>query len=246
MSRISLYPQVAHGGIIERHTDWEPQGGSGVYRRRLVVWRNFARSNRHCRLLLFLDGQNLFETAHDGPIPHWSAERHLSQIDEPLLVVAVPASRRRYPEYVGWSEEPGHYSSAGASHADFLVHSVLPYLYANYPNAKLRGLIGASAGGVAALYTGWCYPEVFPGIGCLSAGRHYFDELLDRFEGLPSPKVYLSCGNRGMDIDFIEQNRKFAADLRKRGAEIQLRLHQGDHSEPVWSRRLPDLLKFLL
>lgn len=244
VSRISLYSEAAHGGILERHTDWEPSGGSGVYRRRLVLWRNFTRCNRRCQLLIFLDGQNLFETEHAGPNPHWSAEKHLSTVEEPLLVAAVPASRRRYPEYVGWSEE--HYSPAGPSHAEFLVHCVLPYLTSLYPNAKLRGLVGASAGGVAALYTGWCYPKLFPGIGCLSAGRHYFGELLSRFDGIPAPKVYVSCGNRGMDTAFQKANRDLARALRSRGAEVRLRLHQGDHSEPVWSRRLPDLLNFLL
>jgi enterochelin esterase-like enzyme len=208
------------------------------------LWRNFARANRRCNLLIFLDGQNLFATDHEGRNPHWSAEKHFSQCGEPLLAVAVPASRRRYPEYVGWSQE--HYHPAGPSHADFLVHSVLPYLQSLYPNARLRALIGASAGGVAALYTGWSHPGVFPGIGCLSAGRHYFEELLEMFDGAPAPKVYLSCGDRGMDAGFQEHNRELARALKARGCQVRLRMHKGDHSEPVWSRRLPDLLRFFL
>jgi enterochelin esterase-like enzyme len=212
-----------------------------------MLWRNFTRSNRRCNLLIFLDGQNLFETNHSGNNPHWSAERQFNKCSEPLLVVAVPASARRYPEYVGWSHEPGHYSPAGDSHADFLVNGVLPYLLTLYPNARVRALVGASAGGVASLYTGWLYPGVFPGVGCLSAGRHYFEELLEMFDGTPAPKVYLSCGNRGMDAAFQEPNRELARALRARGGcEVKLRLHQGDHSEPVWSRRLPDLLNFFL
>lgn len=244
MSRIHSYPEPAYGGILERHTGWEPPGGTGVYRRRLMIWRNFPRANRRANLLLFLDGQNLFETGHSGGFPHWTAEKHFSQRTEPLLVAAVPASRRRYPEYVGWSDE--HYDRAGAAHADFLVNAVLPYLSTLYPNATLRALVGASAGGVAALYTGWRYPTLFPGIACLSAGRHYFGELLGRYAGFPSPRVYLSCGSRGMDSGFRENNSDLARTLKARGAEVRLRLHQGDHSEPVWSRRLPDLLEYFL
>lgn len=244
MSRISSYGETAHGGLLERHTGWERPGGTGVYRRRLMLWRNFTHSRRKANLLVFLDGQNLFETAHRGPTPHWVGEKHFAACQEPLLVCAVPASRRRYPEYVGWSEE--HYHPAGAAHADFLVHAVLPYLLTLYPNLRLRALVGASAGGVAALYTGWSYPELFPGVACLSAGRHYFQELLDRFPGLPAPCLYLSCGNRGMDAGFVEENRRFARSLEQRGAQVRLRLHQGDHSEPVWSRRLPDLLSYFL
>lgn len=244
MSRIWVYPETAYGGTLERHTEWEPKGGTGVYRRRLLLWKNFSRPNRRAHLLLFLDGQNLFQTGHVGNNPHWAAEKYLWKCQEPLLVVAIPASRRRYPEYVGWSQE--HYDHAGERHADFLVHSVLPYLWSLYPNTRLRALVGASAGGVAALYTAWCYPKLFPGVGCLSAGRHYFTELLERFEGGPAPKVYLSCGNRGMDSGFQTANRELAHALKARNCEVRLRLHQGDHSEPVWSRRLPDLLDFFV
>lgn len=244
MSRISLYPETAYGGVLERHTAWEPRGGTGVYRRRLLLWRNFTRYNRRANLLVFLDGQNLFATAPEQENLHWHAEKHFSGCQEPLLVVAVPASRRRYPEYVGWSLE--HYHPAGASHAHFLVQSVLPYISSLYPNARLRALVGASAGGVAALYTAWSYPQLFPSVGCLSAGRHYFRELLERFEGMPAAKVYLSCGNRGMDAGFQDDNRELARALRVRGCQLRLRLHQGDHSEPVWSRRLPDLLDYVL
>lgn len=244
MSRILLYADPPYGGRLERHTEWEPRGGTGVYRRRLLLWKNFTRPNRRCNLLLFLDGQNLFESQHERNGFHWSAEKHFAARQEPLLTVAVPASRRRYPEYVGWSQE--HYHPAGASHAEFLVQSVLPYLYSLYPNARLRALVGASAGGVAALYTAWSYPGLFPGVGCLSAGRHYFGELLEQFEGGPAPRVYLSCGNRGMDEGFQEPNRQLARALRARGCEVRLRMHQGDHSEPVWGRRLPDLLDYFL
>lgn len=166
--------------------------------------------------------------------------------ERPLLVVGVPASKRRYPEYVGWSFEPGHFSKSGARHADFLVHAVLPYIKSRFSRARLKGLIGASAGGVAALYTGWRYPRRFPMIGCLSAGRHYFGELLSQFEGLPAERIYLSCGDQGMDAGFLPDSKMFAAQLKQRGAELQTRWHRGDHSEPVWSRRIPDLLRFSL
>ncbi len=244
MSRISGYQETAYGGFLERHTEWEPKGGTGVYRRRLMIWKNFTRSNRKADLLLFLDGQNIFATEHKAPPPHWSGEKHFSRYPHPLVVAAIPASRRRYPEYVGWSHE--HYDAAGAAHVGFLVNAVLPYLHSLYPNARLRALVGASAGGVAALYTGWSHPSSFPGLACLSAGRHYFGELLERFPGLPAPKIYLSCGNRGMDAGFRDENRLLARALKERGGEVLLRLHQGDHSEPVWSRRLPDLMNFLL
>ena len=198
-------------------------------------------------MLIFLDGQNLFASTQKAGLLHWDGERQFARHPNPLLVVGVPAAKRRYAEYVGWSEEPGHYSSSGHKHAEFLVRHLLPYLKSWYPKARFKGLVGASAGGVAALYTGWVYPRAFPAICCLSAGRHYFKELLENFEGCPSKRIYISCGNRGMDREFLPQSKWFASQLRKRRPrELLCRWHQGDHSEPVWSRRIPDILRFTL
>lgn len=244
--KVFTYPEY-EGEILEKHSGWEPEGGTGVYRRSLFLWRNFRPRWTSCDLLIFLDGQNLFESTQTFDRLHWSGEQQFGKWEGPLLVVGVPASKRRYPEYIGWSQEPGHYSRSGDKHAAFLVDYVVPYLKACFPRARLRGLIGASAGGVAALYTGWRYPKVFPTIGCLSAGRHYFAELLEMFDGVPAKKIYLSCGDRGMDREFLPESKLFAAALKARKkADILCRWHRGDHSEPVWSRRIPDILKFTL
>lgn len=246
MSTIFAYPDEELG-YLERHSQWEPEGGTGVYRRSLYLWKNFSSRSKPCDLLIFLDGQHLFSQAAESELaPTWDAERRLSQWEEPLLVVGVPASIRRYPEYIGWSKEPGHFSPTGDRHATFLVEFVVPYIKSLYPRARVKGLIGASAGGVAALYTGWLYPRAFRSIACLSAGRHYFSELLERFERRPAKQIYLSCGDRGMDRDFLLQNKQFASQLKARGALVRNRWHRGDHSEKVWGRRLPDLLDFTL
>ena len=246
MSRIYTYPE-AEEGVLEKHSLWEPPGGSGVYRRSLWFWKNFASDDTVCDLLIFLDGQNLFKAASLGRRRHWNAERHFAQRHHPLLVVGVPASVRRYPEYIGWSREPGHFSISAQKHAYFLVHFLLPYVRDLYPRSQIKGLIGASAGGVAALYTAWSFPRVFPAVGCLSAGRHYFSELLELYEGMPAQKLYLSCGDTGMDAELLPSSKKFAKLLRARkGLDLRTCWHRGKHSEVVWSRRLPDLLDFFL
>ena len=244
--RIVPYPEVPFG-TLEQHTRWEPSGGTGVYRRSLFMWRNFSGRWTPCDLMIFLDGQNLFAEPKVSRQPHWSGESRFSKWPHPLLVVGVPASKKRYQEYVGWSQEPGHYSPSGHRHAVFLAEYVIPYIRSCFPRARLKGLVGASAGGVAALYTGWSYPKLFPSVACLSAGRHYFSELLQAFPGTPAKRIYLSCGDSGMDREFLDDNKDFASALKKRCPERLLcRWHRGDHSEPVWSRRIPGLLTFAL
>ncbi len=246
MSLVTILKSAA-GWRLEQHTKWEPPGGSGVYRRRLLVWSNVLDRRRCCRILVCLDGQNVFAFGKSLGEPHWSGEEQLSKYAPPNTVFcAFPASSRRYQEYVGWSLEPGHYSPSGERHAEAVMSSLLPYLLRRFPRGRVCGLLGASAGGVAALYTGWRFPGRLPAVACLSAGRHYFGELLTRSPGLPSERIFLSCGDSGMDREFVEQNRWFAKKLRQRGAEVDLVLHRGEHTESVWGRRLPRLLERLL
>ena len=231
-------------GILERHTQWGAPRSTGLYNRRLLVWKNFQGKTSSCQVLVVLDGQNLFRNGPEQQFASWDGEDCFSMATEPLLVVAVPASRRRYQEYVGWSREPGHYSISGEKHAEFLVGSVLNYIERSYPESRLAGMIGASAGGVAALYTAWRYPHLFPALACLSAGRHYFQELLALFPKIPSQRIYLSCGDQGMDCEFILANAQFTQSLLARGGQVRLELHSGDHSETTWSARLPKVLRY--
>lgn len=241
-------------GLIYQHYNFEDDK-TGLVRRRLLVYLppGYSRRLRY-PVIYFLDGQNVFDLpgAREGG---WKMERAMErllrqEVIGPAIMVAVCNSRFRMREYVGWSEEPGHFHPNGALHARYLVETVKPYvesLYSTRSRWTDHSLVGASAGGVAALYTAWSHPAVFYSVGCLSAGRHYFRELLQRFaDDEPTFRLFLSCGDRGMDRAFRRATMVFYRAMKRRGVEVSRRLHGGDHSERTWARVAPYLLRFLL
>ncbi len=240
------YKELSHSGqgTLESHYGFERKA-PGILRRRVYVYQNRIDRRRKLPLVIVLDGQHLFEAT--APMVSWRAERACDARQTPFLLVGFPSSTQRYPEYIGWSQKEGHTFEAAQNFRIYLVKHLLPYLKKRYRVDPERVyLLGASAGGVAALYCAWRHPGVFEAVGCLSAGRHYYPELLRTFKKAPPFRLYLSCGDRGMDRGFRSQTRNFAKALTKRGADVRLKLHAGDHSERTWSRRLPRVLDFFL
>lgn len=238
--------ELSHSGqgILEAHYGFETEA-PGILRRRIYVYQNRFDRRRKLPLVIALDGQHLFEAT--APMVSWRAESTCDNRKRPFLLVGFPSSTQRYPEYIGWSKKEGHTYPAAQAFRYYLVEQLLPYLAEYYRIDHDRVyLMGASAGGVAALYSAWRHPEVFDAVACLSAGRHYYLELLRTFKEPPPFRLYLSCGDRGMDRGFRPQTRNFARALTKRGAKVRLRLHSGDHSERTWARRLPGVLDFFL
>lgn len=250
-----LTPDPGPGqGQVFQHFGFE-RGATGLVRRKLLVYVPPGYSlRRRYPVIYCLDGQNVFDLpeAREGG---WKLDRALERLIRqqavpPAILVGVCHSRYRMREYVGWSQEPGHYHSNGDLHARYLVDTVKPFVESTYrTRSRLRAhsLVGASAGGVAALYTAWAHPGAFASVACMSAGRHYFRELLRRFDDQsPTFRLFLSCGDRGMDRAFRRATMVFYRAMRARGIQVGKRLHKGDHSERTWSRVAPWLLRFLL
>ncbi len=239
-------------GQLWSHYGFEA-GPTGVRRRRLLVYlpSNYSPRRRQ-RILYLLDGQNAFdlpEAAGGG----WHAETVLEELlaareIPPTVLVGVCHSNRRYAEYLGWTVEHPDYPSDPAAErfSSYLVNVVRPYVHTLVkPHSDL--LVGCSAGGVAALYTAFSYPQIYDGVASLSAGRGFYRILLDELipEKLPFP-VFLSCGGKGMDKEFEEETAFLAQALDERGSCQFVYDHRSGHHERAWSRVLPDAFRFLL
>ncbi len=252
----SLKPVPTRGqGSLWAHYGFETEP-SGLRRRRLLVYLPPGyRETRRYPVLYLLDGQNVFdlETARGGG---WRINLAMDELlarkaIRPAILVAVCHSDQRLREYCGWSEDADYEHRLGDLHADYLVEQVKPFIDGNYPTRSGRAftsIAGASAGGVAALYAALKHPRVYSRVGCMSAGRHFFRELLDRF---PSPSshlsVFLSCGTEGMDTEFLPLNRSFRQSLVRRGLATELRVGRDEaHDEGAWSRMVFWLLPFCL
>lgn len=167
------------------------------------------------------------------------------------LVVALTEPVDRLREYAG---DPRH--------ARFLVEELLPSLeerfcVATEPSA--RGLMGASFGAVASLYTAWRHPRHFGRLllqsGSFVATRRgtnrrgpefrpvvAFTQLFRTSPRQVSEKAYVSCG---LYESLIHHNRELVALMQTAGMEVLFRESRDGHNWENWRDRLAEGLSFL-
>jgi predicted alpha/beta superfamily hydrolase len=109
-------------------------------------------------------------------------------------------------------------------------------------------------GGLISLYMALRHPDVFGFAGALSPSLWFADARIFAWAAAQSPstaplRVYLDMGTReGDDVAEarrnVEQVRAMARLLRRKGADVQLVVAPGTHSEEAWARRFPGMLRF--
>ncbi len=167
------------------------------------------------------------------------------------LVVALIDPRDRLREYAG---DPHH--------ARFVAEEVLGRLVERYgasPKSELHGLMGASFGAVASLYTAWRYPRAFgrlllqsgsfvvTGSGLERLAPEFrpviaFTQLFRTEPRAVSQKVYVSCGQYE---SLIHHNRELVPLLQAAGMEVRFTETRDGHNWENWRDRLAEGLSFL-
>jgi enterochelin esterase-like enzyme len=189
-------------------------------------------------LLLVLDGQDYFQRArltvladnliHRGALP-------------PLAIAFLDnAPQARFAEY-GCSEALVWFV---AEQLVSWVAGQLPLV----PGGGVHGVLGASMGGLAALWLGVRLPEVFGRVfsqaGAFTLGfsrEPGLTTLLRLHPRLPL-RVYLDCGRFD---PLLAANRKMHALLEERGYEVTYREYSAGHNYPAWREGLAVGLEWL-
>lgn len=174
---------------------------------------------------------------------------------KPLIVAFVDGGDRN-PEY-----------GAHPDHPAFIVDEVLPALDARYglrTDPEDRGIMGASFGGVASLWTAWNRPGTFGRLLLQSGSFAFTDvgshgrgplwdpvvEFINAFrkditrpvEGVAEPRIFMSCG---VFESLIHYNRTLAPGLRRAGVPVRFIEAQDGHNWICWRDRLRDALTWL-
>lgn len=220
-----------------------------------------ANPNQRFPVLYMLDGQNVFahpeSAVYDTWCANWTMEKLVNEGSiPPWIIVAIDHTDDRLGEYTAWVG--GRVSLFG----QFLTQTLKPYIdktYRTRPEPQWTGIIGASLGGLAALFMGRTYPNIFGRIGSLSAALmlgdgqmfRYWDRYLNAWS-----KIYLYVGGAeqysfyGVWLDYPPVNRDFYNHLKQLGYrdyELQFELASGEpHHETAWARQLPDIFRWLL
>lgn len=237
-------PEARKGTLEERWFDETPFGEP----RRITLYlpARFRRSRRYPLLAVHDGGDYLhfsrMKTVLDNLI-------HRGEVTP--LVVAFSHPGNRMVEYPG---DPRH--------ARFLTRTVLPALEREWPlygTPAHRGLMGASFGGVASLYTAWRYPGqwgrlllqsgsfAFTDIGTHKRGPAFdpvvrFVNAFRKKPGRPSERVYMSCGTYE---SLIYENRSMVPFLQGTGMEVRYTEARDGHNWENWRDRLREGLSWL-
>ena len=204
---------------------------------RRMVWLYRPVADGPYPLLVVLDGRDYLERArlatladnliHQGSMP-------------PLAIVFVNNARKsRFSEY-GCSE----------ALVSFISQELVPWVASELPlvqHAGAHGVLGASLGGLAALWLGVRLPEMFgqvfsqAGGFVLGAKELGLTTLLRLSERLPL-RVYMDCGRFD---PLLEANRMMKHLLESRGYEINYHEYNAGHNYPAWREQLATGLAWL-
>lgn len=245
-------------------------------RRDLLVWLPPGYDPaRRLPVLYFQDGQNLFDpaTSFGG---HWALGETMAALaaaGKPAIAVGIPnAGQRRIQEYSPFVDR-SYGGGLGDHYLHFLTDTVKPLVdrsFATRPEPETTGLVGASLGGIIALYGLNARPDVFGLCAALSPSCWFARQAMNRH----LTKVKKATGRYYLDVGLAEGGRRrwtaiqaagqtpgqkrftnavdrVATKLSKKGPLagrdlLYLVDPRGEHNEHHWRRRLPIALRFLL
>lgn len=205
---------------------------------RRMVWLYRPAAEGPHPLLLVLDGKDYFQRARLATLADNLIHRGSIA---PLAIVFLDNARKsRFAEY-GCSE----------ALVGFVGQELIPWVASEIPlvqRAGAHGVLGASLGGLAALWLGTRLPEVFGQVFSQAGGFALgftkelgLTTLLRLGERLPL-RIYLDCGRFD---PLIETNRMMKGLLETRGYEITYREFNAGHNYPAWREELAAGLEWL-
>lgn len=114
-------------------------------------------------------------------------------------------------------------------------------------HAGAYGIMGASMGGLMALYTGMRYPHIFGHIisqsgafrEFISPEKLLYRQLVDTFPAPPPLKIWMDCG---VTEWLIQANRNTAQLLTDKGWDVTYREFNGGHTNRMWGNMLEHAL----
>ncbi len=247
------------------------------------------------RVIYAHDGKNLFDAASSYSGIAWGIDAAMMRLAnegiEPAIIVAIasaPARSREYQAggilpYLNRETADAIAETCGGSlqsdaYLRFVVDELKPYVDRHFTTRQDRAgtfMLGASMGGLVSLEALRAYPEVFRGVGCLSAhtlllGPAAADpnyrapasataQIIAGWkayasQAFPSPqdhRIWIDRGTEELDSFYEPFQNAVVEGLRLRGYRNarQLQAHvfsSTAHHERFWAARCEQVLRYLL
>lgn len=205
------------------------------------------RPSREYPLLVIHDGEDFLRFASLKTV----LDNLIHRLEIAPFIAVLTQSSDRLVEY-----------GASRRHARFLGEELVPFMEDRYPllsDPASRGLMGASFGAVASLFTAWNYPGQF-GRLLLQSGSFAFTDIGRNRRGpafdpvvafvnalrerprVLSERIFMSCG---IYESLIYENRSLAPLLRDHGMEVRFEESRDGHNWENWRDRLRSGLSWL-
>ncbi len=189
----------------------------------------------------------LYRPAAEGPFPLlvvFDGRDYLRRARLPAILDSLIAARRVRPIALAMVDngKAARFLEYACSEATLLLlkEHVLPLVEAHLPLNGERAVMGASMGGLQALYTALRMPDVFSAAisqsGAFQVWGHDFGLSL-----LPPAKVRVWM-DAGQFEGLLEANRHMYAHLRTAGVPVTYQEFVAGHNYTAWRNELPDAL----
>jgi len=241
----------------------------GLKKRNVKIYlpADYHSTTKSYRVIYMHDGQNLFEDEEASFGTEWRVDENYDELIEenliePAIIVGIwnVGNPDRAIEYTGKVEDKRE------KYTQWIIHSLKPYIDAHYRTKhqpEFTGIAGSSFGGSISLYQSWNYPEVF-GLAAivspsLKHGSYNLFRKIEKYtESKKSVRYWIDAGNKeGPQIKvagrrrYVRHSRRLAEKLASLGWNENDDLAyyedwEGIHSEKTWSKRIKNILYFLL
>jgi len=225
---------------------------------------NYFDAKQRFPVIYMHDGQNLFNE-RTASHTEWGVDEILNELFERtgkgyIVVGIANGGDERTNEYTPWKkrkdvEIPEFPDGGGGGvYMEFVVHTIKPYIDANYRTKKGRkntGLIGSSLGGLISFYGALEYPHVFGKIGALSPSFWFSNEVWEHAKAkgdLQYTRMYLLIGGKEPEF-MVSDTKKMYNLLLSIGFEPDNLIHklnpEGEHVEDFWREEFLGVMEWL-
>jgi enterochelin esterase-like enzyme len=191
---------------------------------------------------------------------NWQVDKRLDELFaerglDGIIIVGVSSDGGdRTAEYSPWPWS-GASVAEGEDYADFVVHTLKPYIDRTYPTRGERahtGIGGSSMGGLIALYIGLKYQSVFSKVAAFSPlltegplGRQLVDYARQRGKANPM-RMYIDLGTEESSFGPLEPLHDALSAVGFCEDELWFRrVEGGRHRIDHWGARFPEALLWL-
>lgn len=223
-------------------------------------------TSRRYPVLYMFDGQNLFDERTS-----FSGEWYLDETCEklitdgkipPIIIIAIyHGNQYRLSELAPWPDYRLKVKAEGEKFIGWVARDLkhqIDQKLRTLPDREYTAVGGSSMGGLAAMYAGFRYRDVFGRVMSMS-GSFWFGErsIFSFLRDCAKPyntKIYLDCGGKEGGSLFSPKFLRHANDmvdlLKKQGFTEDRDLKyvvdkNATHSEAEWARRAPVALEYL-